>query len=291
MIQDAATFVVNTGASDGDFAEPVSKTRSLMEFENRFRTLCAASLAGVYIVQDGRIKYANAAFAQMLASEPDELNGSPFLAFVHPDDRARVAERGRRRLSGEETTSRYEARCVRKDGKIVHVEVLGSRVDYGGTPALIGTILDVSDQKRAVSALEDRLRFEKLLVDLWVGFVNVPPKQCDETLGSSLKMLVEFLGNDRGTLTRFSADKDHVLVTHSHAAPRGSGFLWAPGPWRGFPGILRRCVGAHCFCKAPARRFTARGAQGKAVLCCPRHQVQCNHSAQGRRLGARRNRV
>ena len=171
MIQDAATFVVNTGASDGDFAEPVSKTRSLMEFENRFRTLCAASLAGVYIVQDGRIKYANAAFAQMLASEPDELNGAALswrlsTRTIVPASRSRVG----RRLSGEETTSRYEARCVRKDGKIVHVEVLGSRVDYGGTPALIGTILDVSDQKRAVSALEDRLHLRNYLSTFgWVS--------------------------------------------------------------------------------------------------------------------------
>ena len=36
---------------------------ALAESESRFRALCEKSLAGIYIVQDGCLKYANAAMA------------------------------------------------------------------------------------------------------------------------------------------------------------------------------------------------------------------------------------
>lgn len=192
---------------------------ALKESEGRFRTLCEASLAGIYILQDGRIRYANPALAQILAVGPEQLIGTSPLAFVHPDDRALVEEHWRRRLNGAGETSRYEARCVRKDGEITHVEVLGSRIEYGGNPALIGTVLDISDRKQAEAAMEDRLRFETLLADLSATFVNVPFSQLDETIIGSLKSLVGFLGNDRSTLVELTNDKKHVFVTHSYAVP------------------------------------------------------------------------
>ena len=192
---------------------------ALQESEIRFRILCEASPVGIYIVQDGRIRYANPTLAQMLACEPSEWKDASPLAFTHPDDHALVQDNMRRRLNGDTATVRYEARCLRKDGKVIHVEVLGSRIDYGGRPALVGTLLDITDRKRAEAAIQERLRFERLLSDLSGAFVNVPPAQLDEMIDGSLKVLVEFLGNDRSTLVKLTRDKHRVLVTHSYAVP------------------------------------------------------------------------
>ena len=70
-----------------------------------------------------------------------------------------------------------------------------------------------------MAVAEDRLRFEKLLADLSATFVNLPSERLDEEIDSSLKTLVEFLGNDRSTLVKLVKDKKHVLVTHSYAVP------------------------------------------------------------------------
>ena len=250
-----------------DISDRTCAETALEESENRFRALCEASLAGIYILQDGCIRYANPALAQILAREPEELNGTSLLDFVHPDDHALVEENQRRRLSGEVETSRYEARCVRKDGKIAYVEVLGSRIDYGGNPALIGTLLDISDRKRTEAAAEDRLQFEKLLADLSATFVNLSPERLDEKIDSSLKMLVEFLGNDRSTLVKLIKDKKHVLVTHSYAVPGCEPFplgLLADDrlPW--FIGQFR--CGKTVFLEAPARRLAAGGEHREALL-------------------------
>ena len=75
---------------------------------------------------------------------------------------------------------------------------------------------------------EDRLRFEKLLADLSATFVNVPSEHLDESIENSLKMLVEFLGNDRSTLVRLTEDPKRILVTHSFAVPGCEPFPLGP---------------------------------------------------------------
>ncbi len=145
-------------------------------------------VGGVYIVQDGRITYANPALARILGRQPDELYGASPLAFFHPEDRALAQETVRRRLDGEVQEARYEARCLRKDGEVVYVEVLGVRADYGGEPVLIGTVLDVTDRKRAEMVIEERLRSERLLADLSTAFVNVPSERLDDLIHDSLRI-------------------------------------------------------------------------------------------------------
>jgi formate hydrogenlyase transcriptional activator len=192
---------------------------ALRERESHYRALCEKSLAGIYIVHDGRLKYVNAAMGELLACAPGELDNVSFLDFVHPDDRAVVEENMRRRLTGEVDTSKYEVRLVRKDGRIVHVEVLGSRMDHGDGLALIGTMLDITDRKLAEVTIGDRLQFEKLLADLSATFVNVPSEQLGTKIDSGLRALVELLGNDRSSLFAFADDKRHVRVTHSYVVP------------------------------------------------------------------------
>ena len=80
-------------------------------------------------------------------------------------------------------------------------------------------MIDITSRKRAEAALEDRLRFERLLADLSATFVNVPAERLNDNVDSSLKLLVEFLGNDRSTLGEFTDDSAHILVTHSYAVP------------------------------------------------------------------------
>jgi PAS domain S-box-containing protein len=94
MNKNAATLDVVD--DDCDITHCRRAETALEEGESRFRALCEASLAGIYIVQDGRIRYANPALARMLACTPGELNGVSPLACIHPEDRS-IAEENRRR--------------------------------------------------------------------------------------------------------------------------------------------------------------------------------------------------
>lgn len=118
--------------------------------ETRFRTLAEESLAGVYLFQDGRFRYVNAATARILGRSREELLALPaVLELVAEEDRARVAENLRRRLNGEVPTLAYDFAVVRPDGQRRFVEVLGTRILWEGRPAVLGTALDVTERLAA----------------------------------------------------------------------------------------------------------------------------------------------
>ena len=67
--------------------------------------------------------------------------------------------------------------------------------------------------------VQERLRFETLLVDLSATFVHLPANQVDSQIELALRRLVEFLGIDRGGLAELLVDKKQLVITHSYHMP------------------------------------------------------------------------
>jgi PAS domain S-box-containing protein len=131
--------------------------------EGQFRALVEQSLVGVYLVRGGRFAYANPRLGDIFGYGVEELLALPsILDVVHPEDRALVAGNVRRRLGGDETELRYEFRARRKDGRDRWVEVHGTRLDMEGGPALMGTLLDISDRKRRAQRYHEEQKMEAL---------------------------------------------------------------------------------------------------------------------------------
>jgi diguanylate cyclase (GGDEF)-like protein/PAS domain S-box-containing protein len=125
-------------------------------------SLVAQSRAGVYVVQDGRFVYANPRLAEIFGFDLPTLYALPsVLELVSEADRPRVVETMRQRISGEVDAVQYTWRGVRRDGTAVDVEVLANRIEYGGRPAVGGTMLDATDRllrERELVERESRLR-------------------------------------------------------------------------------------------------------------------------------------
>ena len=120
------------------------------ESEKIFQTFSEQSLAGNYIIQDGYFVYVNPKFADIFGYTIEEcLNKMHFRELTHPDDLALVEEQVRRREAGEVTSLQYGFRGIKKNGKMIHVEIYGSPILYKGRAAGTGTILEVTDRKRA----------------------------------------------------------------------------------------------------------------------------------------------
>jgi diguanylate cyclase (GGDEF)-like protein/PAS domain S-box-containing protein len=120
---------------------------ALRESERKFRNFVEQSLVGLYVVQDGKIAYANDKTAELLGYDsPEQLIGIPVASLTHPDDIPILEENHRRRLTGEVMSIRYTYRAVRRDGRVVWADVHGSRCVYEGRPAVMGVALDVSQQ-------------------------------------------------------------------------------------------------------------------------------------------------
>jgi diguanylate cyclase (GGDEF)-like protein/PAS domain S-box-containing protein len=124
--------------------------QALREAEAKYRGLVEESLVGVYIIQGGRFRYVNPKFAEVFGYSPQEICETCEVSdLVQPEDRDLVRENLRKRIDSEVSTIHYSFRGRRRNGTSVDVEVLGARMEYDGRPAVIGTLLDVTDRKRA----------------------------------------------------------------------------------------------------------------------------------------------
>jgi PAS domain S-box-containing protein len=118
----------------------------LKESEERYRTLTEKSMVGVYLLQENAFRYVNHAFALIHGLKPSEMiDKSGPMDFVHPDERDVIIKSINKRTRGHRVKSAKVAfRIIRKDGEIRHVEIFGARTMHNGTPAILGTLLDVT---------------------------------------------------------------------------------------------------------------------------------------------------
>ncbi len=125
--------------------------------EPHFRTLVEQSLVGMYVIQDGRYKYVNPKLAAIFGYSPSELLAlDSVLSLVAEEDRPTVEDNIRKRIEGELRTVRYGFRAIRKNSEPIEVEVHGAATELDGRPAVIGTLLDVTDRKRSEARIVEQ---------------------------------------------------------------------------------------------------------------------------------------
>lgn len=164
-IRDAQGSLVAMQGILHDVTRQKEDERRIHESEEKYRSLVEGSLVGVYIIQEGRFAFVNQRFGEIFGYSVDEIvKNLAVEELVHPDDRGMVMENIRLRLTGSVKTLRYTFRGVRKDGGQIDVEVLGTRSVYQGRPAVIGTLLDRTQehlQQKEIDAW--RRRYELII--------------------------------------------------------------------------------------------------------------------------------
>lgn len=142
------------------------RTAALRESEERFRMLAEHSLTGIYLIQDGLFRYVNPTLANIFKYTPEELiDRLGPLDLTHPDDREMVQEYIHQRVSGKIKSIQYRFRGLCKDGTIRIIEVHGTQAEYRNRPAIIGTLLDVTEQVRHERELEAEAMMAKAIAE------------------------------------------------------------------------------------------------------------------------------
>ncbi|MFC4358915.1 PAS domain S-box protein [Halobium salinum] len=137
--------------------EHARSERAHRETEERYRTVVEGSHDAIYIYQGERFRFVNERACEITGYEREELYEMGVFDLVHPDDRERVRNIGRRRTSDGTAPSQYSARVLRKDGDVRHCEFSVSTVTYRGEPAVLGSVRDATAERRA------RERFRALI--------------------------------------------------------------------------------------------------------------------------------
>jgi PAS domain S-box-containing protein len=138
-----------------DITERKRAEGAMLASEQRFRALAESALVGIYVLQDGKYAYVNPAMAHVFGYSVAEMTGMSPREIVQPCDYGMVSENIQRRITGEVQAIQYEVRGKHKDGSTRDVEVYGTRIEMNGRPALVGTLIDITERKLAETKLEE----------------------------------------------------------------------------------------------------------------------------------------
>ncbi len=121
--------------------------------EDLSTALANSSQMGIYIIQHGKIQFANARSREITGFSQEEGQGKAPISFLHPDDREIAKENVINMLKGVRSTP-YEYRLIVKDGRIRWLMEVVIPIQYNGGPAILGNFMDITERKQEEEALE-----------------------------------------------------------------------------------------------------------------------------------------
>lgn len=137
------------------------------EAEDLFRAIFNTSPIGMYIIQDGKFKLANAQFQKYVEYSEKELMGTDPLSLVMPDDKTKVTQSAIKALKASNQLYTYDYRIKTRDGKVKWLMESLSSIHYEGMRATLGNIIDISERKQS----EELFKSLSLIDDL-TGLYN-----------------------------------------------------------------------------------------------------------------------
>ena len=138
-----------------DITERIRSQQKLVDAEAQFRGLVEQSIAGIYIIQDGKFAYVNPRCAEIIGlGSAEDLIGSDPLRWVAKVNRRQVAENMRRLLASEARSLALDFGVVHRGGKVIQVGANAARATHEGRPAIIGLLQDISEKRRAEEQIQ-----------------------------------------------------------------------------------------------------------------------------------------
>jgi len=137
-----------------DITERKLAEEALRRSEEKYRLLVDNANDGVFIAQDGRIKFPNPKVMQILGYTADELARIHYLDLVHPVDRVIVHQAKEKRATSSETASVFSIRVVSRTGREIWAQISSVPIFWDERPATLNFVRDITDQR----IREDELR-------------------------------------------------------------------------------------------------------------------------------------
>lgn len=126
--------------------------KDLRESEERYRFLVESLNDVVFTVDtQGAVLYISPAIERISNYTVKEVEGQPFMHFIHPEDLPDLLQSFQRTLGG--FIEPHEFRVIDKDGSLIHVQTSSRPFEEEGhTVGLIGIMSEITERKQAEEA-------------------------------------------------------------------------------------------------------------------------------------------
>lgn len=152
----------------GGALERIHAEQAFRESEQRFRDLFEGSPEAIFVDDlAGNILDANPAACRLHKLTRQQLIGRGVCDLVLPEQRADVLRNFHKLAAGE--LSRLEGQSLSADGQVTPVEIHAGRITYGGQPAVLLHVRDVTERRQAEAALRSS---EMLFHSVWQNSVD-----------------------------------------------------------------------------------------------------------------------
>ncbi len=131
-----------------DLSEKKKVEIKIKESEENFRTLAENTPVGIFIHRGEEFVFANKSACDQLEYSLEEFKKMKFWGAVHPDYLDKVKEIANSRLNDSSTPKTYEIKMITKSRAEKWVEITATKIIYGGSPALIGIAIDITERKQ-----------------------------------------------------------------------------------------------------------------------------------------------
>lgn len=129
-----------------DITEQHAMENALRESEEKYRNLIENATDGIVIVQNGLLRFANHSMCDIMKYSMEELLNKPFLNFIDNTEHESLSKFHNRRMQGEQFSNILRSQFIRKDGKMITVELNARTSNYNGSPAGFIVIRDISER-------------------------------------------------------------------------------------------------------------------------------------------------
>jgi PAS domain S-box-containing protein len=135
--------------------EPKIESENRQDSEADFRTLAEQSPNMIFISRGGKVVYANRKCEEIMGYTREEFLAPDFnyLSLIAPESVDLVRANFQRHMNGEEIEP-YEYMLISKSNKKIEAVITSKLIYFGGEPALLGIVTDITERKQAQRDLQ-----------------------------------------------------------------------------------------------------------------------------------------
>ncbi|MBM3436500.1 MAG: PAS domain S-box protein, partial [Bacteroidetes bacterium] len=156
-----------------DISERKAIEQELLKSKQAYKVIIENAPESIFIIQEEQVIFCNSRLLELVNCSMDEVLRTPFLKFVHPNDKDAFLKKSAGNISSRLGRSEYDVRIIDSKGALKWISAATVVIDWGGSPALLSFASDITGQKISAEQEKSHLSSLEFLSEKVLEFVEI----------------------------------------------------------------------------------------------------------------------